>query len=89
MRYEFGIGDRVVFVNNPLGYNVGESNPLFGTKFFCVGTVSDVSGNGETTYVEWDNGNSNDYVVGCLQLYSKFSKKLKNPNFLFQRRKKK
>jgi len=57
-------GDRVAFVANPHGYNVGKHNPLVGTKYFCLGTVLKL----DHTYVVviWDNKLQNTYRSDSL-----------------------
>jgi len=52
---KFNIGDRVILKS--LGsYDNSPSNPLYGSRFSCVGTIND----DDYPYgVSWDNGKNN------------------------------
>lgn len=84
----FCVDDRVVFINNHSGYNIGPDNPLFGSPFFCIGTVTEVKSPYNVSVV-WDNGFRNGYKHTDLEylyqnqhLVNGFVKKF-DPNRMF------
>lgn len=83
-RHNFVVGDRVIFVDNFPGYGLGANNPLLGTEWECVGTVSQGS-DYEYVSVRWDNGCTNSYDKRCLRKTAGSS----DPNHLFAVAKKK
>jgi hypothetical protein len=76
---DFNIGMRVEYVSGQ--YGASENNPLKGTKYHCLGTVT---GRDVSVYVDWDNGTHNDYSASALEIIHD-----NNPNYLFKIRKKK
>ena len=71
-------GDRVVFVSNENGYSLGSNNPMVGTPFECEGTVAMAAGS--SYRVIWDNGCTNSYRTGDLELAKGY---VGDPNRLF------
>jgi hypothetical protein len=59
----FKKGDRVILINKL--YRPAKSNPLHGSSFSCVGTVTNAAG----VVVDWDNGTRNGYYASDLQLF--------------------
>jgi len=60
---KFRVGDRVVFYENKHNYSIGESNPVYGSKHFCAGTITSTGGG---ISVSWDNGAGNGYEIDDL-----------------------
>jgi hypothetical protein len=52
-------GMRVLLTNPDKNYTIGSANPLFCSKWECVGTVMDQGGG--NAHVIWDSGYSNGY----------------------------
>jgi hypothetical protein len=79
------VGDRVIFYENKHNYSIGRSNPVYGSKHFCIGTITETGG-GITG--SWDNGSGNGYEPDDLILESKFADMIKNqkvnPNLSFK-----
>jgi hypothetical protein len=73
--------DRVAFAAES-SYSIGESNPVLGSQFECLGAVTNVSRS--SVQVLWDNGKSNTYNHDDLALVRG---KNVNPNILFKRSK--
>jgi hypothetical protein len=86
LKKQFLKGDRVIFIENKTNYTIEERNPLFGTKFFCAGTVISVSS--ERIDVAWDNGHKNIYEPDDLidEYIIRAGNKLMpvNPNLTFK-----
>ena len=61
------MGMRVILTRPDREYTIGFANPLFDTKWECVGTVDRYSGN--SARVCWDNGESNTYKDNELSIY--------------------
>lgn len=62
-------GDRVKLVNRT--YSLSESDPRWGTRFSCVGTVGRFRQLGNRFYVYWGNNCSNTYIQSDLALVDK------------------
>jgi hypothetical protein len=56
---ELTIGLRVILTDPDPGYNIGPYNPKIGTKWECVGTVT--NSDSDEVEVRWDNGSNNIY----------------------------
>jgi hypothetical protein len=79
----FKPGDRVIFCKNSNKYNIERNNPLFGTEYFCKGTV--LTGVGDC--VRWDNGTENFYESEDLDFaahYSDLDGRILDPNLIFK-----
>lgn len=75
---------RVILINKE--YGVKKSEPVWGSKYQCAGTVERIS-KVKTSFpiiIEWDNGSQSAYRTIDLQIYSNEEMK-SNPNFTFKR----
>jgi len=78
---KFAPGDRVYYISNK--YGASGPNPLKGSEHECQGTVYYANSSG--TGVKWDNGRSNGYIKGDLELAANLDQN--DPNILFRKRK--
>ena len=56
---ELEVGMRVFLTKPDKTYTIGKSNPLFGSRWECLGTVRDRMDG--AAHVTWDNGHTNGY----------------------------
>ena len=81
----FSINDRVIYTSGRHGKS--SSNPLFGTKFECEGTViMEDKGHGFPVQVRWDNGKTNSYSATDFE---RVDGSCTNPNMAFSLKKRK
>ena len=59
------VGDRVILTYK---YIAGNSYPVWGSKFECIGTIIEIKKNAGRIRVEWDNGKKYDYPASTLSL---------------------
>jgi hypothetical protein len=58
----FNVSDRVI-LDNVSGIELGKYNPLWGSEYQSIGTITKTYeyGANELNWVKWDNGISNSY----------------------------
>lgn len=68
---KFKNGDRVIYTSDK--YTLQKNNPLWGSKYACVGTVYENKKEGSSypLRVYWDNGTDNTYEENDLEYYRK------------------
>jgi hypothetical protein len=60
------LGMRVRLTHPDPSYDIGLSNPRIGTKYECLGVVTETGY--ESIHVKWDNGHGNTYKDDELSL---------------------
>lgn len=81
---KFKVRDRVILITGKHGK--ANKNPVWGSKYQCVGTVASSQQKFATLFplrVDWDNGLSNAYDHPDLAISTAVDNN--NPNFTFKR----
>lgn len=64
----FKIGTMVELTHPHTSYAIGEHNPATGSKYACIGTISNISDAFGNITVKWKNGKISTYITREISL---------------------